>query len=504
MNDASFYLKIIDNFVVCGDIPSTEDNDNIPKWNKQSDPLLDYLMKLMQDPDTCMKVLGSKLCGRVFYTTVGRFIIDCLHNYDFHRQCQWTERKSTEDVLSLSDGKKEHWQALLEQVDANHSDDGFQKDFFQKLFSQECGWKKQENWNKLVHDWRGCMDKKLINQLGERIKGKSGAEKQTLDLAIRQLQSHMKAHCISESKALQAWDMMEGQWTETEFEKRLKTVKIQDKYPEIEEVAKKMGRIADNNGRDHLATTKGNIMKLSHSSGSDIEGITIGNNINAVLPTEWAEYDDDQMSDLFMYKFLGKRLQTFMYKSQITKPSRKLGFTHASRKGPMIICIDTSASMYGTAQTIEQSLLSKVCQVAEDLQRPCFLIDFSVSVRPVNLLEKKREQRMKQLNINNSQDDDKDLIPFINGGTSAEKMITTMFELLDNEGNRFVNADVLWITDFLIPMADNKMLTKMTEYRRTGTKFYGMQITGEEKSDTTWEQYFDKIYHIYYRQIRRY
>ena len=68
---------------------------------------------------------------------------------------------------------------------------------------------------------------------------------------------------------------MTNGWTETEFERRLNQVKIQDKYPEIKEIVAKMGRVADANGKDRLTIASGVEMKMEHSAGSDIEGITV-------------------------------------------------------------------------------------------------------------------------------------------------------------------------------------------------------------------------------------
>lgn len=524
MPEASYYLQILDNFVSRGDMPERE--DGCRAWQRTDDPLLDYLVQLMDDPETQMKVLSSRIRGRVFYTCVGRFVVDCLGNKNFQRQRQWTERKQASDIVAWSMGRREDgWQTLLEQIDKEHEDDGFPTQFYRQLFVHNDGWKEPANWEKLSHDWQKCMDRWLLKKQKEHIEKHNVGTRNALNLALRQLQEHMRQHSVSEDKALQAWDMMEGQWTETEFEKHLKTVKIQEKYPEIERVAIRMGRIADSGGRDRMAIANGSRMKLSHSSGSDIEGITVGNDLGALLPIELAEYGDELMGDLFMYKYFTKRLQTFRYKSQMSKPSRQLSFTHAQRRGPMIICIDTSASMYGTAQRIEASLLGRVEQVAEELGRDCFLIDFSVSVRPVDLMEKKREMRMAQLGIAQSAADDgvtttveadrssllqvterkrEAGIPFIGGGTSADRMLSTMYELLDNDGKRYVNADVLWITDFLIPMADHSMLSRLDSYRHTGTKFYGMQITSEESGHNEWERFFDHIYHIHYRTLHRY
>ena len=58
-----------------------------------------------------------------------------------------------------------------------------------------------------------------------------------------QITRNMKTKGVSEQRAVQAWELMTNGWTETEFERRLNQVKIQDKYPEIKEIVAKMGRV---------------------------------------------------------------------------------------------------------------------------------------------------------------------------------------------------------------------------------------------------------------------
>src|SRR3712207_8372666 len=96
--------------------------------------------------------------------------------------------------------------------------------------------------------------------------------------------------------------MLNNQWTETEFERQLNNVRIQEHYPEIDEVVAKMGRTADENGKDRLAVASGLAMKMEHASGSDIEGISVGNDLHALLPLELALYADHDMESLFFYK----------------------------------------------------------------------------------------------------------------------------------------------------------------------------------------------------------
>ena len=68
---------------------------------------------------------------------------------------------------------------------------------------------------------------------------------------------------------------------------------------EIGDVAKRMGRLPDEDGKDRLTVQSGSSHKIEHSSGSDIEGVTIGRDLNALMPLELAQYSDTEMESLF-------------------------------------------------------------------------------------------------------------------------------------------------------------------------------------------------------------
>ena len=474
--EAQYYLKMLDDFCKTGRVIMPELPAQVMPWNTKEDPLKDYLVHLFNLKITIAtgeevqkfmrQVVNSKIKAKVFYDCVGKFVVECVHHIRFQRQRAWTAYHRAEDVLSWTNFKRmdrQVWHPLLNQLNQDYGADGFDK---------------------------------LMNQVTRNIKAKG----------------------IPESRAVQAWELMSGGWTETEFERRLNQMKIQDRYPEIKEIVAKMGRVADANGKDRLTIASGVDMKMEHSAGSDIEGITVGDDLNSLLPLELAQYSDEDMEGLFIYKYRTRRLQTFRYKSEMAKPSRKLGFTHASRKGPMIVCLDTSASMYGTPERVASTLISLLEETAEDLERDCYLIDFSVNIHAVDLMEKRRLNRMRKLGLQIPQSSDESdaekpqrqsgasHLPFIGGGTNARKMMDEMFSLLDNDGLRYVNADVLWITDFMIPEPPRLLLDKFKEYRDTGTRFYGICIVHEQDKaeNNSWEPYFHHIYTITYRPVRRY
>lgn len=492
------YLHLIKRFVDKGDVFEIE--KDVP--DIQPDAILGYLSDTMHNPFIQAKVLSSRLAGQIFYETVGRFVLECLHKEQFANQRVSGERGQIEKTREWAIQKqRDSWQSLVASIANKHEEDGFDIDFLKKRFQHE-GWKDPENWEMLRHEWGGSLDRYVQREMTEHLEKKKSVVAKNIQQLLDRIQK-LRNEGVPEEQALQAWNMLEGQWTETEFEKKLNIVRIQNQYPEIGDVVRKMGRMTDNDGKDRLATQTGKNLQLSHSPGSDIEGVSIGRDLNALMPMEWAQYTDTDMEKLFLHKYMTSKLQVFHYKSEIAKPARRLRSERASRRGPMIVCVDSSASMSGVPQKIETSLLAKLEQTAETLNRDCFLIDFSVDVRPIELRSRRQKKSMERMDMRMEDQENfaQGFFPFIGGGTDAQKMLNQTFALLDNNDDRYMNADVLWITDFLIPRTDKELMQRFKEYQKTGTKFYGFKI-GDGHSD--WEQYFDKVYEIHYVQPRRY
>ena len=76
------------------------------------------------------------------------------------------------------------------------------------------------------------------------------------------------------------------------------------------------------------------------------------------------------------------------------------------------------------------------------------------------------------------------------GDTNASQMLKHVFGLLEKGGN-YLSADVLWCTDFRIPLCGVAQRKELVTYRRGGTKFYGLKIG--QAFDMGWEEYFDEI-----------
>lgn len=475
--DAAFYLQVLDRYVATGECAETD-----------NEPLYAYLLSVMNDPMIRIQVLGDEVCSRIFYDTMSQFIRLNLEKEKYNRQKSQSEQQGMKLALEWSRAKrKDGWQALLQQVSDKHKGNGFDRAFYQGQFGNEGKYADDEVWERMIEDWREAYQRDLQQQKEKEIELHKDDLERRLQSNLKNIPEYLRLNNVEKDEFYQAWGLMSGMWNTIDFERIRKIVRIQKEYPVIVKVANKMGRIADDEGKEHLHVSQGNVYKLEHSSRSDILGVTVGNDLNALLPTELAHCADDDLEDLFVYKYITRKLQTFRYKSEIMQPARRLEKKPATMKGPMIVCLDTSGSMVGKPEKIAYSLLVKILEIADRQRRSCFLIAFSVSVNPIDV----RKERARLLEFFSTTSC---------GDTDATRMLQTTFRLLQSS-KEYMNADVLWISDFKIPLSSSELTDRMQEYQKADTHFYGLQLGIAENE---WTPFFDRIYRIGYTPSRRY
>lgn len=475
--DTSFYVQVLDRYIATGDCAETD-----------SEPLYAYLLSVMNDPMIKIQVLHDDVCARIFYDTMSQFIRLNLEKQKYNLQKSQSEQQGMELALEWSEAKrKDAWQALIQQVDDKYKGNGFDRAFYQGQFGNEGKYADESVWERMIDDWREAFQRDLQEQKEKEIAFRKDDLERRLHANLKNIPEYIRQNQIEKDEFYQAWGLMSGMWNTIDFERIRKIVRIQREYPVIVKVANKMGRIADDEGKEQLHVSQGNMYKMEHSSKSDIMGVSVGNDLNSLLPTELAQCADDDLEDVFVYKYITRKLQTFRYKSEIMQPARRLEIKPAKQKGPMIVCLDTSGSMVGKPEKIAHSLLVKILEIADRQRRSCFLIAFSVSVNPIDV----RKERAR-------------LLEFFSktscGDTDATRMLQTTFRLLQSNKD-YMNADVLWISDFKIPLSASDLTDKMQEYQKVDTHFYGLQLGIAENE---WTPFFDRIYRIDYTPSRRY
>lgn len=229
----------------------------------------------------------------------------------------------------------------------------------------------------------------------------------------------------------------------------------------IVELAKKIGR-----GGGVAGCTTG---RFQTASRSDISGITVGNDLNSLLPTELAMLGSRSTENIFYQRFVQKRLQLFSSASQsLEKPK--------SQKGPIYICVDTSGSMTGEPEVIAKTLALAIVILAQRDRRPVCMINYSHNLS-FFILTDLRRQRQKFLSF---------LSHSYSGGNDENRLFDFIFNKMpDNPrykrfSSSFEGADILIISDFeWSPISEeNKKLIAQT--RMDGMKFYGLGIHTRE------------------------
>lgn len=245
----------------------------------------------------------------------------------------------------------------------------------------------------------------------------------------------------------------------------------------ILEIANKLGRVASDSKN---ISQMESMLQYSYPSPpfEDIEGVTSGNRIMDMLPTEFSYFADKATEILFYQRFASSQLQQF---SSFPKEKNKnLQTTSVDTKGPIILCIDTSGSMSGKPMDFAKWLVVKVYDIAKNESRPLYIINFSDRCRTIDLSgENRREELMKFL---------KDCI---SGGSSGNEMMQEILLQLESETYKY--ADALIVSDFRFPALKPEICEKVKEFQKLGAKFYGafvndyVNINYKNVLDASWK-----------------
>lgn len=225
----------------------------------------------------------------------------------------------------------------------------------------------------------------------------------------------------------------------------------------IPESLKKLALLIGRAGED-VTETRG---RFSVASKSDIEGITVGNNLSALLPSELVLLSEKATQDVFFMNFAEKRLQVFASASQASRPDKH-------KDGPVIICVDESSSMSGEPLEIAIQLAYAVTIIAKRRHREVLIVAYSDS--------------HKMMRVDSLGKDQNKLLEFLSdvsmGGNNENAMFEWLFQDIMPREKKFDTADILCISDFGWVAIDDSVKRLIDEQKSSGMKFYGLNIGG--------------------------
>ena len=256
-------------------------------------------------------------------------------------------------------------------------------------------------------------------------------------------------------------------------------------YPELKELLRIIGREQPKREDDMDDTVRRYlpILPSPPKPAAEAEEIANGDDLQHLLPSETAILSESHTEGLFYYKYATKQLQLFANRPK-TESQFKTEQTQKKKprleKGPIIVAIDTSGSMYGKPMKIAHAVLLQLLRMARKQKRKVFLMSFSVRAKFLDLSLPRNWMKLNSF-----------LDKHFTGGTDGEEMLRLSIEMLQSKS--FAMADVLIISDFYFSLPIEPTQVKMRLEHNKGTRFYGLKI---DSTNRAYDKILDKTWNI--------
>ncbi len=287
------------------------------------------------------------------------------------------------------------------------------------------------------------------------------------------------------------WDMSKGNWQHVNLDILKKYAEFLQRDKSLKELAEMLGKMqqAEKEFEEELFS---NIQlktewKVEHASKADLIGIHESDDLSSLLASETAQLADKTMQTVFFKKFAEKKLQTFEYQARMLS-YREEEFEDKRQKekedanGPFIICVDTSGSMHGTPETVAKTICFAILKIAIRDNRKCYLISFSTGIETLNLTDLKNslEKIISFLSMS------------FHGGTDATPAMKEALRMLTTQ--EYKKADVIMISDFIMPAFDKITQDNLKAAKDNKTKFHSLVI-GDSKNPATIKDFDNNWYY---------
>ncbi|MEO2118067.1 MAG: VWA domain-containing protein [Methanocaldococcus sp.] len=209
-------------------------------------------------------------------------------------------------------------------------------------------------------------------------------------------------------------------------EERIKLVDKILQNKKIREIVKKLGKL-------RLLAINEYKSKIKHYSG-EIYSTKIGRDLKHLLPKEIANLSDEILYYDFLRRFVDRKLLIYDIQNKLEK-----------QKGPIIILLDHSGSMYGDREIWGKAVALSIIEIAKRENRVIYYIAFDDGVR----FEKKINPKAITFN---------EIIEiaslYFGGGTNFIMPLNRAISII-KEHETFKNADILLITDGYAEVNEN-------------------------------------------------
>lgn len=422
-----------------------------PDTSPTDDPIVQYLREVTNDPINVESCREDKEWREAFKSSIVEFCRNLLEAYQQQEQ-HWKEETDIIDrfVRCNLAQKRAVWAKVAKYINNRYTEQEINLNGYLQQLRATTEDQFDTIFEALEEQWKQCALEHLL------------ARKEQLFLKAR---SHFER------------GIQEG-WGIDDFRSLLKVPEIVYRYPQLREIVDLIGRGKQKDDMLDDCTISRYIPTIVAPSvaAGDIDGVCLSDHIPSALPAELAYLSDPVCEDLFFLRYATSQLQSFSSQSP-TVVHKKTEHTKQKKprliKGPVIVCVDTSASMNGRPLAIAKALLLQLLYMARAQHRACYLITFAVRAQAINLADYANQQM---------------LIRFLQygftGGTDGNSMLEAAFQALHSK--QYEMADVLIISDFYWSVPTQNNLEQLHKEQALGTRFYGLSINGLTKSKHPW------------------
>lgn len=247
------------------------------------------------------------------------------------------------------------------------------------------------------------------------------------------------------------WSSAPGQLELALLERLDQLARLLNDLRALEELADALGRLEDATRREGKRI----------GGREEVVGVRLGGEVANVLPAELALLGDEETEDLFYQRLIEHRLVSL----ELTGEGDE-GRAQGDRRGPVIACIDTSASMEGPPELAAKALVLAVCRKVIPRGRAVHLILFG---GPGERTELRLKRGLGGL---------EGMLAFLqrsfHSGTDFDGPLMRAMELLDED--ELDAADVLVVTDGLCRAAP-EVVDRVREAReRRGVRIWSVVL----------------------------
>jgi uncharacterized protein with von Willebrand factor type A (vWA) domain len=294
---------------------------------------------------------------------------------------------------------------------------------------------------------------------------------------------------INEQKNLRLWDMAKAKLTKIDIKNLRKIVKFLQKNNELQKIAEKLGRMANEIETPTISNsiiekTKKVDIKNTHIAGNII-GIHESDDLERLLPAEAMFLVYPELETIFYKHLADKRLATYQLQDKQQKNKKVITFEQQSKqaeldKGPFIIAIDASGSMMGAPEQYAKAFAYGLMQIALAENRECYVIIFSTQQITYELTKKNGLSEVLSF-----------LSYSFNGGTDLTSVLEQSIDLMSSE--KYINSDLIVISDFMAPAQADTLINKINAIKKCKNRFHALNLSrnGNPKILTLFDHYWE-------------